>query len=65
MNIKKRHPSGEKALFPPEECIICGKDLKWFKIKGVSKRDKLIKNVLQSQLKKLLNNLQSPEKRKL
>ena len=48
LSTKKRHPSGEKVLFSPDECIICGKGVKWYKIKGVSKRDKLIKCVTHS-----------------
>ena len=48
LDIKKRHPSGEKVLFPPDECIICGKGLKWYRLKGINKRDRLIKCVTMS-----------------
>lgn len=44
---KKRHPSGQKVLFPSDQCIICGKECRWIvrKSKGVSKRDRLVKCV--------------------
>ena len=45
---KKRDPSGNKVLFPQNECIICGKGVKWMKDKGTSKRDKLVKYVTKT-----------------
>ena len=45
---KKRQPSGDIVLFPQNECIICGKGVKWIKHKGTSKRDKLVKCVTKT-----------------
>ena len=47
---RKRQPSGDKTLFPSDECIICGKGSKWIrkKSKGVNKRSKLVKCVTKT-----------------
>ena len=49
VNQKKCHPSPCGQVLP-NECIICEK---WFKYKGVCKRDKLIKYVTMFLLCKL------------